>query len=167
MIQTIDEKKVILAGRAFFNCFKQLDRQERSQLLDFVAFDSVEKTAVFQKCYEQALLIDKNADTAFYAKVISIFVFAPRSGTFTDTENGKNFGHFLKESGVVQTILAESLFKANHFDKLIDEVEVLLSRHKPHHQLDFGILIKDLYLIYRNFEDNAILKKWAESYFSD
>ncbi|OQW95271.1 MAG: hypothetical protein BWK79_02990 [Beggiatoa sp. IS2] len=150
MLQIIDEKKVIAAGRAFFNSFKQLNRQERSQLLDFAAFDSVEKTVAFQKCYNQALSIDKQADVAFYAKVTAIFVFSPRSGTFTDTENGQNFGYFLRENGVIPVILAESLFKSSHFDKLVEEVEVLLSRHKPHHQLDFGLLIKDLYLIYRD-----------------
>lgn len=167
MLQTIDEKKVIAAGRAFFNSFKQLDRQARSQLLDFAAFDSVEKTAAFQTCYKQALLIDEQADTAFYAKVTAIFVFAPRSGTFTDTENGKDFGYFLRESGVVQVILAESLFKASHFDKLVEEIEVLLSRHKPHHLLDLGLLIKDLYLLYRDFDGNSVLKQWAASYFSE
>lgn len=165
MTRTIDEKKVIAAGRAFLASFKQLDRQERSQLLDFVAFDSVEKTAVFQKCYQQALLIDESAEASFYAKVISIFVFAPRSGTFTDFQNGQDFGHFLRVSGIVQAILAESLFKSSHFDELIEQMEVLLSRHNPEHQLDFGLLIKDLYILYQDFEGSQILQKWATSFF--
>lgn len=167
MAKPSNTEKVKAAGRAFLNAVRQLGRQERSQLLDFAAFDSVEKTAAFQKCFGQARQLDNQADPVFYAKVITIFVFAPREGTFTDTENNKNFGHFLRENGIIQTVLAESLFKSNNFNRLIEETEVLLSRHKPQHQLDFGLLIKDLYSTYLDFKGSDILAQWATSYFSD